>query len=85
MTVTGDFPAQMPFTQSFDISFDLRLYKRLSKQSRRRWLDTPSHSLWRYFNGVTLLALRQQRVKPKTSEIPSGFKKKYPSHETINS
>ena len=26
--VTGEFPAQMPMTQSFDLFFDLRLDKR---------------------------------------------------------
>ena len=31
--VTGEFPAQRPMTQSFDIFCDLRLNKRLSKQS----------------------------------------------------
>ena len=30
--VTGEFPAQRPVTQSFDVFFDLRLTKRLSKQ-----------------------------------------------------
>ena len=29
---TGEFPAQRPVTQSFDVFFDLRLNKRLSKQ-----------------------------------------------------
>ena len=29
--VTGEFPAQTPVTQSFDVFFDLRLNKRLSK------------------------------------------------------
>ena len=32
--VTGEFPAQRPVTRSFDVIFDLRLNKRLSKQSR---------------------------------------------------
>ena len=32
--VTGEFPSQRPVTQSFDVFFDLRLNKRLSKQSR---------------------------------------------------
>ena len=32
--VTGEFPAQRPVTRSFDIFFDLRLIKRLSKQFR---------------------------------------------------
>ena len=30
--VTGEFTAQMPVTQSFDVFFDLRLNKRLGKQ-----------------------------------------------------
>ena len=30
--VTGEFPAQRPVTQSFNVFFDLRLNKRLSKQ-----------------------------------------------------
>ena len=29
--VTGGFPSQRPVTQSFDVFFDLRLNKRLSK------------------------------------------------------
>ena len=29
----GEFPSQRPVTRSFDVSFDLRLNKRLSKQS----------------------------------------------------
>ena len=32
--------------------FDLRLNKRLSKQSRRRWFETPSHPLWHHCNGT---------------------------------
>ena len=31
--VTGEFPAQRPVTRSYDVFFDLRLNKRLSKQS----------------------------------------------------
>ena len=31
--VHGEFPVQRPVTRSFDIFFDLRLNKRLSKQS----------------------------------------------------
>ena len=45
--VTGGFPWQMPVTWSFDVFFDLRLSKRLSKQSIRRWFDTPSRISWR--------------------------------------
>ena len=31
--VTGEFPAQRPATQNFDVFIDLRPNKRLSKQS----------------------------------------------------
>ena len=34
--------------------FDLRLNKRLSKQSRRRWFETPLPSLWRLSNDILL-------------------------------
>ena len=37
--VTGAFPAQWPVTRSFDIFFDLRLNKRLSKQSWGWWFE----------------------------------------------
>ena len=46
----GEFPSQRPVTRSFDVFFGLRLNKRLSKQSRRRWFETPSRPLWRRFN-----------------------------------
>ena len=48
--VTGEFPSQRPVTRSFDVFFDLRLNKRLSKKSRRRWFETPLRSLWRHCN-----------------------------------
>ena len=44
------FPSQRPVTWSFGVFFDLRLKKRLSKQSRRWWFGTPSCSLWRHCN-----------------------------------
>ena len=46
--VTGEFPSQRPVTRSFDAFFDLRLNKRLSKQSRGWWFEMPSCSLWRH-------------------------------------
>ena len=52
--VTGhlhrEFPAQRPVTRSFDIFFDLRLNKRLSKQSWGWWFEMPSHPLWGHCN-----------------------------------
>ena len=50
--VTGEFPSQGPVMRSLDVFFDLRLTKRLSKQSRRRWFETPLRSLWRHCNVV---------------------------------
>ena len=55
--VTGEFPAQRPLTRSFDVFFDLRLNKRLSKQWWGWWFETSSRPLWRHCNvlikGVT--------------------------------
>ena len=47
-SVTGEFPSQMPVTRGFDVFFDLRLKRRFSKQSRRRWFEKPSRPLWRH-------------------------------------
>ena len=47
-TGPGEFPTQRPVTQSFDVFFDLRLNKRLSKQPWGWWFETPSWSLWRH-------------------------------------
>ena len=57
--VTGD--SQRPVTLKFHVFFDLCLNKRLSNELRRRWLETPSRSLWRHGNVFVLriLVLRQ--------------------------
>ena len=49
-TGPGEFPAQRPVTRSFDVFFDLRLNKRLSKQSWGWWFETKSRPLWRQCN-----------------------------------
>ena len=48
--VTSEAPSQRPVMRSFDVFFDLGLNKPLSKQSRRRWFEMPSGSLWRHCN-----------------------------------
>ena len=48
--VPGEFPTQRPVTRSFDVFFDLRLNKRLSKQSWGWWFETLSCPLWRHCN-----------------------------------
>ena len=57
--VAREFPSQRPVTRSFDAFFDLRLSKRLSKQSKCRWFATPSHSLWRHSNGYLNYEFRE--------------------------
>ena len=52
--VTGEFPSQRPVTRSFDVFFDLRLNTRLSKQPWCRWNETPSCSLWRQLNALSI-------------------------------
>ena len=60
--VPGEFPAQRPVTRNFDVFFDLRLNKRLRKQSWDWWFETLSRPLWRHCNdsfpqGPRLLAM----------------------------
>ena len=50
--VPGEFPTQRPVTQSFDVFFDLRLNKWLSKQWWGWWFETPSYPLWRHCNDL---------------------------------
>ena len=49
-TGPGEFPTQRPVTRSFDVFFDLRLNKRLSKQPWGWWFETLSWSLWHHCN-----------------------------------
>ena len=51
--VTGEFLTQRPVSRSFDVFFDLRLNKRLSKQSWGWWFETHSRPLWRHCIGGT--------------------------------
>ena len=51
-TGPGEFPAQRPVTRSFDVFFDLRMNKRLSKQPWGWWFETSPWSLWRQCNVV---------------------------------
>ena len=72
--VTGEFLAQRPVSRSFDVFFDLRLNRRLSKQSWGWWFETLSRPLWRHCNamidvvtkyGRFLLAQRKPRIGPE--------------------
>ena len=59
--VPGEFCAQRPVTRSFDVFFDLRLNKRLSKQSWGCWFETLSYPLWRHCN---VMRLRRKLAQP---------------------
>ena len=48
--VTGEFPSQRPVTRGCD----LHPNKRPNKQQRRKWFETPSNSLWRHCNVLTV-------------------------------
>ena len=48
--VPGEFPTQRPVRRSFDVFFDPRSNKRLSKQWRGWWFQTQSCPLWHHRN-----------------------------------
>ena len=50
--VPGEFPAQRPVTRSFDVFFDLRPNKPLSKQWWGWWFEMPLSPLWRHCNDI---------------------------------
>ena len=59
----GEFPTQRPVTRNFDVFSDLRLNKRLSKQSWSWWFETLSCPLWRHRDDWNLLISHQQRQR----------------------
>ena len=50
---SGEFPTQRPVTRSFNVFFDLRPNKRLSKQWWGWWFETLPRSLWRHCNAMS--------------------------------
>ena len=60
--VTGEFPAKRPATRSFDVFFDPRQNKRLSKQWRGWWFETSLRSLWRHCNVLMCTVVVQSRM-----------------------
>ena len=57
--VPGEFPTQIPVTRSFDVFFDLRLNKWLSKQSWGWWFETLPRPLWRLSNDKYIVAFSE--------------------------
>ena len=68
-TGPGEFPTQRPVTRSFDVFFDLRLNKRLSKQPWGWWFETPSWSLWRQCNAIPFSVISTALWQPHTCPI----------------
>ena len=56
--VTGPLWGEFTGHRSVGVFFDLRLNKRLIEQSRRRWFETPSHSLWRHCNDPQCITVK---------------------------
>ena len=61
--VPGEFPTQRPVTWSFDVFFELRLNKRLSKQPWGWWFETLSCPLWNHRNAVGLESFKDTHWK----------------------
>ena len=53
--VPGEFPAQRLVARSFDVYFDLRLNKRLSKKPWGWWFETLPRPLWRDGNVADII------------------------------
>ena len=67
------FPSQSPVTRSFDALFDLRMSKRLSKQAKSCWFETPSRSLWRDFNATYLAPMIMKWAGGYRVRLPCRF------------
>ena len=84
-------PTQRPVMRSFDISFDLRLNKRLSKQSWGWWYETSSCSLWRHCSDIGTKRLISDRciksasICYATNQSPLPQAIRLCTHPTIDS
>ena len=87
-TGPGEFPTQRPVTRSFDVYFDLRLNKRLSKQPWGWWFETQSMSLWRHCNVITLADTGDQDDDSQVTAagtnppLPPRRRRQAPSHSS---
>ena len=65
----------------------VRLNKRLGKQSRRRWFETPSHSVWRHYN-VAIIPFTEPKLiycqLDATMQKSVKFWSKYNDFHSIN-
>ena len=59
---SGEFPAQRPVTESFDVFLDLCLNKQLRKQSRGCSFERLSCPLWHHCNALDMLLQSLQLI-----------------------
>ena len=71
--VPGEFSTQRPVTRSFDVYFDLRPNKGLSKQLWGWWFETQSCPLWRHRNGINWFFYEWYRQKHLTTACLRQF------------
>ena len=76
-TGPGEFPTQRTGTRSFDVFFHLRLNKRLSKQPRGWWFETPPWALWRQCNGQDNLASQYDNPPPPAQKCNLHIRREY--------
>ena len=84
-----DSPHKGQWSRAFGVFFYLRLNKRLSKQTRRRWFETPSCSLWRHCNGNTwwkLEGISYHRLcctGVRVCAVPIPYRRNFMNHFTV--
>ena len=81
--VTSKFPSQRPGTLSFGVFFDLRLNKRLSKQSRCWKFEMPSHPLWRHCNDMIIAGIILHRAPANKRQLYNVTSLAEPIHRMI--
>ena len=72
--VPGEFPAQRLVTRSFDVFFELRLNKRLSKQSWGWWFETLPCPLWRHSNAMGFVSPKSRFTNSACINWPAIFR-----------
>ena len=73
--VPGEFTSQRPVARSFDVFFDLRPNTQVSKQSWGWLSETPSSSLWRQCNGLSILhslSIKRASIEKRICFIRNG-------------
>ena len=78
--VTSELHAQRPVTRSFDVFFDQRPNKRLSKQSWGWWFEEPSCALWRHSNANSNMKFNGWEVFGHSENEKIGDRRKLASY-----